>query len=127
MAKNKEKIKWRLAFLAQVYAGALQDGDNETKETDGRREYFYDEDLDEECGVLGVSESGTWPDHTHRHTREDVCEADGESRAKQLVRAAVVFDECRRVVAVWHVDAVIDNDGHNDAVNGHCLTEHDAY
>ena len=116
-------------FFAHFSFSIENDGNDETEETDGRRENFNNQDLHEQRGIGGISESGTGAHDTDRETAEEIAKADGEAGAKHDIASKKVFRLCCLADDRWIVrfDVVEHHNGDDDAVDGDGLAEDDRH
>ena len=67
-------------LVSELGVGTLHNADNDTEETEGTTEDFYDQNLDEERSVLCISQSTTTAGNTYANT---ICKA--VSRGLQVI------------------------------------------
>ena len=71
-------------MLKMLYTN-LQDWNNNAKEADGTTKDLDDEDLDEQGGVLCISQGSSWSHNTHTDPTEQVRQAHRQAGAKHSI------------------------------------------
>ena len=100
------------------------DGDDDTVETERRAKDLDDEHLEEQLTLLCVADCCATPRNADRDAAADVANACGETSAEHAETSVI---HRRRVwIALCGLDVELQNDGHNDAVDGNSLAEQNA-
>lgn len=113
--------------LARV---ALDDTNNDAKNTQSGSENLYNQNLYEQGGILRISNGTGRAGNADGNSRRNIGKANGKAGGKHAVTGVVVAVPVPVIIKVVGglvglLHLVCQNDGHNDTVNGGGLAKND--
>jgi hypothetical protein len=110
---------------------ALNDSNNNSKNTQSRCENLHNQNFDKQTGILGIGDRTTGSSNSDTDTGSNISQTNRKSSREHSVSSIVVT----RIIPVflqivstgfWLLDFVGKDNGHDDTVDSSSFTENDA-
>ena len=109
---------------------ALDDSNNDTKDTEGRSKNLHNQNLDKQRWVLCIRNSTTGSSNSNRNPRGNICQTNRKTSREHSVSSVVISGVIPaffqvKVRAFWFLNFVGKDNGHNDTVDSSGFAEND--
>ena len=109
---------------------ALNDSDNNSKNTQGTGKDFHNQNLDKQAGVLGIGNGTRASGNADTNATGNISETDRETSREHAISGIVIARVVPVLVEVkasvfWLFNLVGQDNGHDDSVNGSGFAEND--
>lgn len=121
-------IWWIIKFWVSIFwkctLSALDDTNNDAKQTQGTAENLDNQNFHERVWILSISNCTSWSRNSYTNAAEKVAESNWNSCPEERIACKVA--RLQIALASCVIDLSLQNDGHNDSIDGDCLTENNA-